>query len=56
MEEITPNRIIEETQKDTILQSVIKHIHEGSKPTALELKHYRNIFDELTVSLTRASF
>ena len=50
MEEITPKRIIEETQKDIILQSVIQHIYDGSRPTAPELKHFRNIFEELTVS------
>ena len=50
MEEITPKRIVDETQKDVVLQAVIKHIRDGSKPTSPELSHYKNIFDELTVS------
>ena len=50
MDEITPKKIIEETQRDATLQSIMKHIHDGSRPTSPELKHFRKIFDELTIS------
>lgn len=52
MEEVSPKRIVEETQKDSILQAVMKHVHDGSKPSPKELKYFSNIFDELTISDT----
>ena len=52
MDEVTPSRIIDETKKDPTLQSVIKHIHEGTKPSTPDLRYFRNIFEELTVSDT----
>lgn len=50
MEEVSPKCIVEETKKDKIMQTVIQHIRDGSKPTlSPEFKYYSNIFNELTI-------
>ena len=43
MNEVTPNRIVEETKRDKILQQVMAHIRAGSKPSSPELKYFTNI-------------
>ena len=50
MKDITAKRIQDKTKKDPLLQSVIQHIYNDIKPVSPELYHFKNIFDELTVS------
>ena len=52
MKEITPQRIIEETKKDALLQNLIRHIEDGTPPTSPDLRYFKNIFNELTISDT----
>jgi hypothetical protein len=50
--DITIARIQEETKKDTVLQSLIHHIHLHTPPESPELSYFKNIFHELTISAT----
>ena len=50
--DITIARIQEETKKDTVLQSLIHHIHLHTTPESPELSYFKNIFHELTISAT----
>ena len=52
MKDITAKHIQDETKKEPLLQSVIQHIYNGIKPVSPELYHFKNIFDELTLSAT----
>ena len=48
MNDITLKRIIDETNKDETIQSVIKHLYSNTVPK--EIAYFKNIYNELTVS------